>query len=74
MPTQPLNEDQYIVELNRQLKLRSEYRDGMAFEAYPSGATGTRMSGYSITGPWSQTLVYATVAHKVAEEYHLKTG
>jgi hypothetical protein len=64
--------DQHIEEMNRRLRLHSEYREGMAFVPYPNGATGHAMSGYSVTGPFDLMGIYAQVAHAVAEHFDLK--
>jgi len=66
-----LTPDQHIAEMNRLLQVHSEYRDGMAFVAYPKGATGHSMSGYSVTGPYGLMGIYAQVAHDVADHFDL---
>lgn len=66
-----LTPDQHITELNRRLQLHREYRDGMAFVAYPEGAAGSSMSGYSVTGPFGLMGIYAQVAHDVANHFDL---
>ncbi len=67
-----LTPDQHIAELNRRLRLHSEYREGMAFVSYPEGTTGRSMSGYSVTGPLGLMWVYAQVAHDVAKQFDLE--
>lgn len=66
-----LSPDQHITELNARLQLHREYRVGMAFVAYPEGATGNSMSGYSVTGPFGLMGIYAQVAHNVANHFDL---
>ncbi len=66
-----LTPDQHIAEMNRRLRLHSEYRDGMAFVAYPEGTTGRSMAGYSVTGPFGLMGIYAQVAHDVANYFDL---
>jgi hypothetical protein len=58
-------EDQWIVELNSQLRKDPDYEEGMAFVPYPEGAKGGEMSGYSTIGPFGLMGIYARVAHKV---------
>ena len=72
MPQISLTEDEYIAELNRQLKQHHYYCEGMAFVPSPEGATGKNMLGYSVTGPFSKMGVYAMVAHRVAKRFCLK--
>lgn len=72
MAKKQLTEDEYIAELNRRLRDHPHYEEGMAFEPSPPGSTGKRMSGYSTKGPWSKTIIYADVAHKVATDCELK--
>ncbi|MGH8532282.1 MAG: hypothetical protein ACREV1_05985 [Gammaproteobacteria bacterium] len=67
-----LSEDQLMAELNSQLCKDEAYEAGMAFVAYPDGAKGGEMSGYSTTGPFHLTGVYARVAHKMFSEFALK--
>ena len=67
-----LTENEYIAELNRQLEQDDYYEEGMEFVAYPKGASGKGMSGYSVKGPHSKIGVFAQVAHKVSERYDLK--
>jgi hypothetical protein len=67
-----LTEDEYIAELNRQLRQHEYYEEGMEFAAHPEGATGKDMTGYSVKGPHSKIGVFAQVAHKVSESYDLK--
>ena len=66
-----LTPDQHIAELNCRLRLQRQYRDGTAFVAYPEGATGRSMSGYSVTGPFGLMGIYAQVAHDVANHFDL---
>jgi hypothetical protein len=66
-----LNEDQYLAELNRQLREHEYFREGMAFVPSPEGATGRAMSGYSVTGPFGLLGVYAQVAHRVGEQFDI---
>lgn len=72
MARQKLTPEQYITELNRRLQKHEEYRQGMAFVAYPDGSSGRGMSGYSITGPFELTGIYAQVAHEVAQQFDLQ--
>jgi hypothetical protein len=58
-------EDQWIAELNSELRKDKDYQYGMAFLPYPEGAKGSAMSGYSTTGPFGLLGIYARVAHKV---------
>lgn len=67
-----LTPDQHIAEMNRRLIEHSDYRKGMAFIAYPEGATGGSISGYSVTGPFTLLGIYAQVAHDVARDFDLK--
>ncbi len=67
-----LTEDEFIAELNRQLRQDKAYQEGMAFVPYPEGASGRGMSGYSTTGPFELTGIYARVAHKVFKDFVLK--
>ena len=72
MPKPLLSPNQHIAEMNRRLRLRSEYRDGMAFVPSLEAATGRSMSGYTVTGPWDLIGIYAQVAHEVAEHFDLE--
>jgi hypothetical protein len=67
-----LNEDGYLAELNRRLLQHEMYKEGMAFVPYPAGSSGAGMSGYSTTGPFHLTGVYAQVAHSVDRDFILK--
>jgi hypothetical protein len=71
MPNPQLNEDQYLTELNRQLRNHEGFREGMAFAPYPEGTTGRAMSGYAVTGPFGLMGIYAQVAHRVADQFDL---
>jgi hypothetical protein len=62
----------YIAELNRQLRQHEYFEEGMVFTAAPEGATGKDMTGYSTKGPHSKIGVFAQIAHKVDERYELK--
>lgn len=66
-----LTPEQYIAEMNRRLKEHDAYREGMAFVPYPEGATGSNLSGYSFTGPFGLTGIYALIAHQVANDFDL---
>ncbi len=66
-----LDENQYIAELNRQLRQHEQYHEGMEFIPYPLGARGKAMSGYTVTGPFGLMGVYAQVAHNVGEQFDL---
>ena len=64
--------DQYLEELNRHLREDKAFEDGMEFLPSPPGSSGAEMSGYSMTGRftnWHWIGVYARVAHKVEEKY-----
>jgi hypothetical protein len=65
MHKQLLTEDEFIAELNSQLRKDADYQEGMAFVSYPEGTKGGAMSGYSTTGPMGLTGIYARVAHEV---------
>lgn len=67
-----LTENEYIAELNMQLGKHEYFEEGMEFVAYPEGASGKNMMGYSVKGPHSKIGVFAQVAHKVSEHYDLK--
>lgn len=67
-----LTPDQYIAEMNRRLEQHRDYHKGMAFVPYPEGATGSSMSGYSVTGPFGLMGIYAQVANEVTQDYDLK--
>ncbi len=69
MAKQRLNEKQYIDEMNRQLNQHARFQNGMAFLPFPAGAEGKAVKGYSTTGPFLLTGVYAQVAHQVAEQF-----
>lgn len=71
MAKKVLNEDGHIEELNRRLRQHEMYEEGMAFVPFPDGATGSGMSGYSITGPFRLTGIYAQVAHSVDKDFVL---
>ncbi len=71
MPKPQLNEDQYLAELNQQLRNHESFREGMAFVPYPEGTTGRAMSGYTVTGPFEFMGIYAQVAHQVAAQFYL---
>ena len=73
MDKRRLTEDEYIAELNRQLKQHEYYKDGMEFLPYPANATGKNITGYSVKGPFKNIGVFAQVAHKVSEGNDLKT-
>ena len=60
-----LTEEDLIAELNSQLRKDTYYQEGMAFMAYPEGARGRGVRGYSTTGPMRLTGVYVRVAHEV---------
>lgn len=62
-----LSEDQYIAELNRALQEHPNYQEGMAFVAYPEGATEATMSGYAFVGALGHLSLFAHVAHQVSE-------
>ena len=72
MPKQPLTDDEYIEDLNRQLRLHQNYRDPMAFLPSPPGSTGRGMTGYSVNGPFSEMGVYAAIANNVSGQFCLK--
>jgi hypothetical protein len=63
---------QHIEEMNRRLKLHSEYVHGMAFVPYPNDASVHSISGYSVTGPLELMGVYAQIAHEVSKLFNLK--
>jgi hypothetical protein len=67
-----LTENEYIAELNRQLRQHNLYEDGMEFVAHPKDANGKNMTGYSVIGPHLKIGVFAQVAHSVSEHYELK--
>lgn len=67
-----LTKDEYIAELNDELKEHEYYEKGMEFYPYPEGATERNMAGYSVQGPYSKIGVFAQVAQKVSENYNLK--
>ena len=67
-----LTNDQFIAEMNTRLREHAYYREGMEFRPYPEGSSGDGMSGYSVTGPYELTGVYAAVATSVSEEFSLK--
>jgi hypothetical protein len=69
-----LTEDQLIAELNSELRRDEAFREGMAFVPYPHGTKARDMSGYSTTGPFELTGVYARVAQKVFAHAKLRTG
>ena len=74
MAKKQLTEDQYLAELNRQLKEDEDYENGMAFTASPPGATGKAMSGYHMTVPFKRydwIPIYARVSQKVSENFQL---
>lgn len=68
MEKPPLSEDQYIAELNHALQQHPDYQDGMAFVAYPEGATGSNMSGYAVVGGLERLWLFAQIAHQVSEK------
>lgn len=72
MQKETLTPDQYLAKMNQQLQTHRDYRKGMEFTAYPEGTSGSAMSGYSTTGPFSLTGIYAQVAHQVSEQFNLK--
>jgi len=67
-----LTKDEYIDELNEELKEHEYYEKGMAFYPYSEGVTGRGVAGYSVKGPHSKIGVFAQVAQKVSENYNLK--
>lgn len=67
-----LTPDQQIAEMNRRLQQHQSYRTGMKFLPYPEGSSGRAMSGYTFTGPFELTGIYAQIAHSVAQEFDLK--
>lgn len=74
MAKQRITEDQYLAELNRQLREDEDFEEGMEFVAWPEGSSGHHMTGYDMRGKfenWHWIGVYARVAHKVAERFHI---
>ena len=71
MPKPKLTPEQHIAEMNRRLQQHDWYIDGMKFLPYPPGAKGNALAGYSITGPYELTGIYAQVAHEVNEDFDL---
>lgn len=69
-----LTPDEYLAEMNTQLKQHLDYADGMAFVAYPEGSTGAGMSGYCTTGPFQLTWIYSQVAHHVSNNLRFELG
>ncbi len=66
-----LTPEQYLVELNRRLKLHEAYVDGMEFIPFPLGAVGRDLSGYSVTGPFGLMGIYALISHQVTADFDL---
>lgn len=66
-----ISEDQYIVELNEELRRNDLYEAGMSFAPFPPDSKGKHMSGYSTNGPLHKIGVFAIAAHKVAQRFEL---
>lgn len=74
MPKQRVTEDQYLSKLNECLRVDEDYEQGMEFLPWPPGTSGKGMSGYTMTGRftnWQWLGIYARVAHKVADEFEI---
>lgn len=74
MAKKRLTEDQYLAELNRELRAHKDYKPGMEFVAWPPNSTGKGMTGYDMKGRfdnWEWIGIYANVAHKVRDSYEL---
>ena len=63
--------EQHIAALNARLRTDDSYRAGMSFVAYPEGASGDSIDGYSVVGSVDRFGVYARIAHEVAKELGL---
>ena len=75
MPKQRITEDEYLAELNRELRDDEEYEEGMNFLPWPPGSSGKGMTGYNMAARFENSHwvgIYARVAHKVRERFELQ--
>lgn len=63
-----MNGDQYLTELNKRLHDHPAYKDGMAFEAYPPGTSGSDIESVSWTQFFDAPGIYAEIRNKLDEE------
>lgn len=63
-----ITDDQYLLELNKRLKNHPNYQEGMAFEAYPPGASGANIESIGWTQFFDAPGIYAEIRNKLDDE------
>lgn len=69
----PISEEEYISQLNIELRKDDFYQEGMEVVAAPEGARGRNITGYTLKGGKNWPLLLATAASKVEKKYRLRT-
>lgn len=64
-----VNEDEYIVLCNEELRKHPSYQEGMEIIGVPEGKSGPELSGYDWKGPGFMPGIVSEVVHKVNEKY-----
>jgi hypothetical protein len=68
-----VNEDQYIILCNQELKNHPDFQEGMKIIGVPKDATGFNLTGLNWEGPSTEMpSLTAIVESKVKENYELR--
>ena len=72
MTKQTVNEDEFLVACNQELRKHPKFEKGMEIIGVPEGYAGSDLSGYNWTGPDSMPGIVAQVVNVVNKNYELR--